>query len=314
MSIQPAAAAAQGPALTLAELANEYFAQYAGLDDSRPHRLAWWIARLGARVASSITDDDVFVALEDLAATPARRYAGRDIDGRKIYRARPDRRSDSTINRYHVALGALFSWAIRRRRLPRGFENPCRKVERRREPAGVVRFLSAAEREQLLEAARASKWNRLYLLVLMAVTTGARRGELMALTWRELDLERACAYVSTTKNGDRRVLPLTAAVVTELERFKGAAGALVFPSPAKPSVSFNFEEAWRLARARARLADFRFHDLRHTCASYLAQNGASLLEIADVMGHRQLSMTKRYAHLTTTSKTNLVNRILGDIR
>ena len=110
------------------------------------------MARLGERPAASITDDDVFAGLEDLAAAPSRRYAWRDIDGKKIYRAREKPRSGSTLNRYQVALAALFSWGIRRRRLPRGFENPCRKVERRREPAGVVRFLSSNEREQLLEA------------------------------------------------------------------------------------------------------------------------------------------------------------------
>ena len=322
MSTHLAPTAAQGASLTLAELANEYFAQYAGRDDSRPHRLAWWIARLGARAASSITDDDVFAALEELAATPARRYAGRDIDGKKIFRARPDRRSNSTINRYHVALAALYSWAIKRRRLPKGAKNPCSEIERHKEPEGVVRFLSDAERERLLEACKASKWRRLYLLVLMGITSGARRGELMALRWHDIDLERACAYVATTKNGDRRVLPLTPVVIEELKnkyvylsgKEVASGSPLVFFSPAKPSVPFNFEQAWCIARKEARLANFRFHDLRHTCASYLAQNGASLLEIADVMGHRQLTMTKRYAHLTTSSKASLVNRILGGIQ
>jgi len=62
------------------------------------------------------------------------------------------------------------------------------------------------------------------------------------------------------------------------------------------------------------VSGFRFHDLRHSCASYLAQNGASLLEIADVLGHKQLAMTKRYSHLTTATKKALVGRVLGDIR
>lgn len=302
------------PGVSLKQLADDYFAHYEGRDDSRPHRIAWWVQRLGDRPAASITDDDVFEGLEALASTPARRYVGLDADGRKIFRARPDKRSKSTLNRYHVALGALFSWAIKRRRMPKGWENPCRKIERHREPAGVVRFLSDDERERLLMACRASKWPLLYVLVLLAITTGARRGELMGLRWSDLDLERGRAFVCTTKNSDPRVLPLTPAVVAELEPRKGKPSALIFGSRRRPQVPYNFEGVWTAARKAARLPNFRFHDLRHTCASYLAQNGASLLEIADVMGHRQLAMTKRYAHLTINSKASLVNRVLGGIQ
>jgi len=299
---------------TLAEIASLYLQDYNGRDASRHHRIGWWVARLGDRPATSLTDDDVFQGLEDLAQEPARRYAGRDIDGKKIFRARRTKRSGATVNRYHVALGALYSWAIRRRRLPKGFGNPCQGVERQREPTGRVRFLSDEERARLLEACRASKWQRLYCLVLLALTTGARRGELMALRWRDIDLERGVAYVHDSKNEDRRVLPLTRAASEELNRFQGPQGALVFASRLRTSVPFSFETAWGIARKQARLANFRFHDCRHSCASMLAQNGASLLEIADVLGHRQLAMTKRYSHLTVQSKANLVNRIMGEIR
>ncbi len=66
--------------------------------------------------------------------------------------------------------------------------------------------------------------------------------------------------------------------------------------------------------AAAGVKKFRFHDLRHSCASMLAQNGATLLEIGDLLGHRQLQMTKRYSHLATSHKAALVNRVLGAIR
>jgi site-specific recombinase XerD len=70
---------------------------------------------------------------------------------------------------------------------------------------------------------------------------------------------------------------------------------------------------WTKALKEARIKKFRLHDLRHTCASYLAQNGATLLEIGDVLGQRQVSVTKRYSHLTTGHKTALVSRVLGNI-
>jgi integrase len=76
----------------------------------------------------------------------------------------------------------------------------------------------------------------------------------------------------------------------------------------------SFESCWSIALREARILNFRFHDLRHCCASYLAQQGASLVELADVLGHRTMAMVKRYAHLSTDSKRRLVNRVLGDLR
>jgi integrase len=87
----------------------------------------------------------------------------------------------------------------------------------------------------------------------------------------------------------------------------------VFPTRAQPTTPRNIETCWRQALARAQLRRFRFHDLRHDCASQLARSGASLLQIADVLGHRQLAMVRRYAHLTTASKAALVNKVLGNL-
>lgn len=207
--------------------------------------------------------------------------------------------------------------------MPKGFENLCRKVPKQAERPGVVRFLSDDERVRLLEACRASKWPRLYGLVLLALTTGARRGELEGLRWRDVDLDRAEALIATTKNGAPKLLPLLPAVVEELRRFLaedtaafriGTPSRRVFGSRLRPDLPFNFGEVWKVALREARIRNFRFHDLRHSCASYLAQQGASLLEIADVLGHRCLAMTQRYSHLCSDSKKKLVHRVLGDIR
>jgi integrase len=309
--------------VTLAELVDEYMAAYAGKDRALHQRLSVWRERLGAVPLAEITDDHVFEALDRLAQEPARIWAGFDADGKPVYRRRAATKSPSTVNRYHVALSAVFSWAIRKRRVGRDFENPCRKVERQKEAPGVVRFLSDEERRRLLEAVRASRWKRLYLVTLLAITTGARRGELTALRWSDINFERAEAHVPVSKNGEPKVLPLVPAVMEELrrfhaedrERFKiGVQSILVFHSRVRPDVVYNFEEVWRLALSASQVRRFRFHDLRHTCASYLAQSGASLLEIADVLGHRQLAMTKRYSHLTTGTKKALVARVLGDLR
>ena len=72
---------------TLAELADAYFAQYAGRDSTRPQRIGWWLERFRDREASAITDAEVVAALEELARTPARVYAGKDADGKRVFRA-----------------------------------------------------------------------------------------------------------------------------------------------------------------------------------------------------------------------------------
>ena len=88
---------------------------------------------------------------------------------------------------------------------------------------------------------------------------------------------------------------------------------LIFASLIKPDKPYCFTKPWYKALKEADIEDFRFHDLRHSCASYLAMNGASLLEIADVLGHKQISVTHRYAHLCTLHKQKLINRVMSDM-
>jgi len=88
--------------------------------------------------------------------------------------------------------------------------------------------------------------------------------------------------------------------------------SLIFCSEIKPDKPYFFFKQWNRVRDEAELVDFRFHDLRHTTASYLAQNGATLLEIADVLGHKQIEVTMRYSHLCIEHKSSLINRVMGD--
>lgn len=312
---EPAVAAAVS---TLADVAAAYLAAYTGRDESRYQRINTWVRLLGGNLFAAITPEEIDVALATLASEPARVYAGLDADERPIYRKKAGGRSGATLNRYLVALGALFTWARRNRLVPRGFESPTKHIEKRTESRGRVRYLSKDERERLLSACQASTWPRLYLLVLMALTTGARRGELLGLRWKDIDLERGEAIIgedadTQTKNGDARALILLPQVAAELARFapKDAAtsDALVFRSRLRPSQPYATAEAFRDAMKAAGIKDFRFHDCRHTAASYMAQSGASLLEIADTLGHRQLRMVQRYAHLNTDSRRRLMTRV-----
>ena len=304
----------RAPTITVGDLIDLYMAQYAGRDDTRAQRLAWWQAKVADLTLETISDDHVHAALEHLADNPPRYFAGRDADGKPVMKAKRKKLAPATVNRYSAALASVLTWAIRKRIAPKGWVHPCRSVERRPENNEKTRFLSRDERDRLLAACKASKWPRLYVLVLLALTTGARKGELLGLRWADIDWQTRIAHVGRTKNGDAKALPLVPAALEQLQGFKGEAAELVFASTEVPTKAYSFEPRFGQALKAAHIRGFRFHDLRHSAASHLAQNGATLLEIADLLGHRQMSMTKRYSHLAAGHRTALVNRVMGELR
>jgi integrase len=222
----------------------------------------------------------------------------------------PSKLSSATINRYKASVSAVFSYACRTYDLP---DNPAKHISALPENNARTRFLSESERTLLLKACRHSEWPKLYLLVLLAITTGARKGELLNLKWSDINLERCTAHVATTKNGQPKVLPLTLNVIKEINRFADSEYSLIFHSKIKPEQPFRFYKTWKKVLKEADIKDFRFHDLRHTTASYLAQSGATLLEIADVLGHKQISVTQRYAHLCIEHKSKLINEVMSGL-
>ena len=266
-------------------LSNEYLGTKPQMQRSR---LKHWLNHMGDMPINDIDKEDITSGLESLS---------KEL-------------SNATINKYKKLVSVVFNYGIRELGL---VDNPTRYIRSLLEKKGRTRYLSDNERERLFKACRDSKWDKLYLLVLIAITTGARRGELLSLHWNDIDIDKQTAYVQTSKNGEPKVLPLTESVIKELERFSLNNGSLIFASEITPDKPYIFFKQWKRVRDEAELIDFRFHDLRHTTASYLAQNGATLLEIADVLGHKQIEVTKRYAHLCIEHKSSLINRVMGSI-
>jgi integrase len=185
-------------------------------------------------------------------------------------------------------------------------------VRRLREPKGRVRFLSDEERELLLQSCKESHNPYLYTIVVLALSTGARQGELLKLHWKDVDMKRNTLTFRDTKNGETRSVPLTEyglALMKDHSRVRRIATPLVFPSLSDCMKPYSIREAWKCAVKRSKLVNFRFHDLRHSCASYLAMNGASLLEIGEILGHKTLAMVKRYSHLTEAHTRGVVERM-----
>jgi len=131
-------------------------------------------------------------------------------------------------------------------------------------------------------------------------------------------LKRRVITLHDTKNKERRLLPLAHYALQLMEAHSNVgniASDLVFPSPSNSQRAWDSRSAWEVALKRANIQNFKFHDLRHSCASYLAMNGASLAEIAEVLGHKTLQMVKRYAHLSEAHTAKVVQsmneRIFG---
>jgi integrase len=188
-------------------------------------------------------------------------------------------------------------------------ENPAKKVKKPTEPDGRVRFLDDDERQRLLVACKESSSDLLYPCVILALSSGMRQAELMGLKWQDVNLKDGFLILHKTKNGTKRRVPLAGhglELLKEHARVRRIDTPLLFPSNSNPQKPMDLRSAFQYALERAKIENFHWHDLRHCTASYLAMNGASLAEIAEVLGHKTLSMVKRYAHLSDGHVSNVV--------
>jgi integrase len=227
-------------------------------------------------------------------------------------RFRQRRLTSGTIRQYMTYLSTVLTVAVNEYEwLP---AHPMRKVRLPSSSPIRVRFLSPEERERLFAACHASRNRHLYLIVLVGLTTGARKTEILRLQWQDIDLVQGYLSLALTKNGVGRSVAIPQMTLDILARHAQPRG-LLFPGP-NGRRPVRIEQAWVTAKQRAGLKDFRFHDLRHTFASYLAMSGASLIEIAEALGHKSMQMVRRYAHLTPAHTKGVVERMtqqfLGD--
>ena len=180
-------------------------------------------------------------------------------------------------------------------------DNPLRKISKLKEPRGRVRYLSDEERELLLTACRESHNPDLYLTVILAMSTGGRQAEIWGLTWKCVDLKNGFVTFEETKNDEPRSVPLAGhAFELMLERSKVPRidTDLVFTSPKNPQNHFDFRRPFQIALKTAQIEDFRWHDLRHCAASYLVMAGVDMRTVGEILGHKTMQMTQRYAHLS----------------
>lgn len=262
--------------------------------------LEWWKEQLGSYTLDAVTAPMIVEYRDKLVGAP--------ISGERT-------RTGSTTNRYLAALSHCFTLAVKEW----GWleTNPLSKVGRKKESDGRVRFLSDEERLKLLDACKASRNKELYLIVLLAISTGARQSEILGLSWDDVMFDSKRIVLRDTKNGETRSVPLVGPAFDLMKshsKVKRIDTRLVFPRQDKASSKhISIRESWERAVSVAGIENFRFHDLRHTAASYLAMNNATLAEIAEILGHKTLQMVKRYSHLSEQHVSSVVERMNNKI-
>jgi integrase len=283
---------------TFKDLADEYeqhAAELRSFEDRKSH-LKRWREFFGTDLLVDITPQRINKAREKLLSEDTRHSERATGDAGHDAAREMGKRTGPTVNRYLATLSACMAFAVK----PLGWleKNPCERVTKSKENAGRVRFLSDDELKRLLDACRPHA--DLYQAVVLSLTTGARQAEIMTLRWPQIDFSRKTITLFETKNGDRRTLPLVgeaATLMQERAKVRNLKDDRLFPPVTEKAEFRSVREAWERALKAAGIADFRWHDLRHTAASYLVMSGVSLVEVAKILGHRTLSMVARYAHL-----------------
>ena len=180
-------------------------------------------------------------------------------------------------------------------------------------PEGRLRYLDEAEIGKLMAACRTSRNRYLVSVVTLALHTGMRKGEILGLEWERVDFSTARLTLVQTKSGKPRGVPIGRAVydaLLALEPDPARRQGRIF-RPGNDRGGSQIRTAFEAALTRAGIVAFRFHDLRHTAASHLVMRGATLQDVKEILGHQDLRMTLRYAHLSAAHLRSAVERLEG---
>ncbi len=212
--------------------------------------------------------------------------------------------SPSTRNRHLAHLSSRFNrgkeWGLIS-------DNPAQGIKLLRENGARTRFLDGHEIERLLTASSES----FRPILVTALHTGMRKGEILKLKWPDVDFNNSIITIQESKSGKKRMLPMDDTVCETLKvlpsRFKKG---YVFPSPVgegKPL--YDCRKQFSNTVKQAGIDNFRFHDLRHTFASYLVMSGVDLMTVKELLGHATLTMTMRYSHLAPDHRMRAIKAL-----
>jgi len=283
--------------ITFEAFAKEYLALH-----SRPHKKTWITDEyhfkdlerfFGGKYLFAITAQDI----EHFKAERLKERIGKVKKGEEKFV------STSTVNRQLATLRNMFNKAVAWGKLQ---VNPMKDVRSLKEPKGRLRFLEQEEIIKLL----ASCSKKMKPIVILALFTGMRRGEILGLKWPDIDFKRNIITLLDTKNGEKREVPMNGHVKTALIHIKRNPYTQNVFCDNNGAVYQDIRKSFSTALRKSGINNFRFHDLRHTFASQLVMTGANLNTVRELMGHKDITMTLRYSHLAPSYKQEAVD-VLG---
>ena len=228
-------------------------------------------------------------------------------DRRNSFNGRGEVRSPSSVNRELELLSRIYSLAIERSEVD---TNPFKGVKKLAANNVLTRYLTSEEEDRLLSVLTGRRAH-LRPIVLMALHTGMRRGEMLSLRWEQVDFNREAIQLLWTKSGKARSVPMNSVlreVIWELRETSGGS-EYVFPNSITSMPLKDIKNAFRAAMKDAKIEGFRFHDLRHTAGTRMADAGVPITAIADILGHADVRTTMRYAHATEEAKRRAVGAL-----
>jgi len=266
-----------------------------------PHRIGVIRKEFGDRVAVTIRPFEISDWLDSLNRAPA------------------------TVNRYKVTFSSIYRYGKQRDKIQ---VNPAREVSQHKLNNAIIRFLKPDEEKRIRtvlqsavdacgpqnERRRKRLLHRIYELDI-ALGTGMRKGEQYGLRWGDIDFDRRVITLRDTKNGSSRTVPMIQDVYQAFRALKALAlerkdRATDRPNAAPEDVVFGIgdnKKWWEATLKEAKVKNFRWHDLRHTFCSRLAQAGVSLKVIQEAAGHKTIAMSARYAHMDHTTLQNAMS-------
>lgn len=214
--------------------------------------------------------------------------------------------SNATINRELACLKKMYNLAIK---WGEAKKNPVNDVEFLEEPPGRTRFLSEEEALRLINCSS----DHLKPIVITALNTGMRLGEILSLRWNQVYFKNVIEpylEIAKTKNNKKRFIPLNDDMVDLFKSLEDNGSPYVFLGTHGDRLT-TVRKPFVKSLKQAGIKDFRFHDLRHTFASHYVMNGGDLLALKEILGHSDLKMVQRYAHLASSHKRRQINNLKG---
>jgi len=228
----------------------------------------------------------------------------RDVGPELVERYKAKRKTEvspATVNREIAFLKTMFNKAVEWGRLEL---SPLKNVKKFKEDNGRERILTNEETKRLVEAAT----SHLRPILIIALNTGMRRGEILGLKWNNIELSKRCIHIEDSKAGKPRSIPMNGLVIEAMSIIPQNS-EYVFYNPKTKGPIQDVKTSFKTTCREAKIKGLRFHDLRHTAATRMIEAGVDLVTVSKILGHSSIQMTMRYAHPTPENMRRAVEKL-----